>query len=230
MKNGPLVKLLAEKGYLTSPLVRAAFGAIDRKDFVEADGKDEAYGNHPLPIGFGQTISQPLTVAFMLELLEARAGEKVLEIGAGSGWQSALLGHIVKGPAREGMQEGNELRGRVIAIERVEELADRATKNIEQYHLISDGTVRVVRGDGAEGRKEDAPYDRIIAAASADAIPAAWKEEVRIGGRIVAPVGESIIVLDKTGPHTFKKRQYFGFHFVPLVRGKGVDRNEGPAL
>ncbi|MFA6365483.1 MAG: protein-L-isoaspartate O-methyltransferase [Candidatus Paceibacterota bacterium] len=214
MKNGPLIKELVKNGYLKSPLIKKAFEVIDRKDFVPENEKAEAYDNHPLLIGFGQTISQPLTVAFMLELLEPKMGEKILEIGAGSGWQAALLGYIVGGTA--GHNE-KVVAGKVFTIERIQELSDLAVTNIEKYHFVSNGVVRVIQGNGVHGFSEGAPFDKIIAAAAAETIPSLWKEQVRIGGRIVAPVNESIIVLDKIGPNSFSKRQYFGFNFVPLV-------------
>ncbi|MFA6407816.1 MAG: protein-L-isoaspartate O-methyltransferase [Candidatus Paceibacterota bacterium] len=216
MKNGPLVKELIKNGYLKSPLIRKAFEVIDRKDFVPENEKKEAYENHPLLIGFGQTISQPLTVAFMLELLEPKVGEKILEVGAGSGWQAALLGFIAGGMAERNEKEKSVV-GKVVTMERIQELSDFAVTNIEKYHFVSNGIVRVIHGNGVQGFPEGAPFDKIIAAAATETIPVAWKEQVRIGGRIVAPVNESIIVLDKVGPNSFSKRQYFGFNFVPLV-------------
>lgn len=208
MKKPTREKLIGElirDGYLKTASVIDAFKTIDRKDFVREEIREETYGNYPLPIGFGQTISQPLTVAFMLELLEPKTGEKILDVGAGSGWQTALLAQIV----------GEH--GKIIAIERIEELKKIAEENIEKYNFVEKGIVKIICGDGSKGFNEDAPFDKIIAAATANEIPQAWKEQLKIGGRIVAPVGQSIFVLDKTGQNQFSQKQYFGFSFVPLI-------------
>lgn len=206
-----LIKTLTDEGYLKTPSIIEAFQNIDRIDFVPENLKNVAYANNPLPIGHGQTISQPLTVAFMLELLEPKKGEKILDIGAGSGWQTALLAHIV----RE--------QGKVITVERIQELADMARRNLAKYGFAADsgeagkGIVQIILGDGSKGYKDEAPYDKIIAAAAAEDIPASWKEQLKIGGRIVAPVGQSIIMLEKTEQNQFSQKQYFGFSFVPLI-------------
>lgn len=200
-----LIKELIEEGYLRTKSIIEAFQKIDRIDFVLEEYKNEAYGNYPLPIGFGQTISQPLTVAFMLELLEPKPGEKILDVGAGSGWQTSLLAYLA------GKQ------GRVIAIEIIPELKKFAETNIEKYNFIKIGRVELILGDGSKGYQKEAPFDKIIAAAAALSIPPAWKEQLKIGGVIVAPVGQNIVVLKKLNQNEFSQKQYFGFNFVPLV-------------
>ncbi len=205
MSREILIQSLINDGYLKTPSIIEAFKKIDRADFIPEDRKKEAYGNYPLPIGFGQTISQPLTVAFMLELLEPKPGEKILDIGSGSGWQAALLAHIV----------GEQ--GKIISIERIPELKEFAENNLKKIGIIE---VRI--GDGTEGDVTNAPFDKIIAAAAGKNIPDAWEEQLKIGGRIVAPVKESILVLDKRGPDEFEEKQYLGFSFVPLVAGDKV--------
>lgn len=200
-----LAEALIKDGYLKTPAVIEAFKNIDRKDFVPEEHQKEAYGNYPLPIGFGQTISQPLTVAFMLELLEVKAGDKILEIGSGSGWQTALLASLVGS-------------GKVVALERITELESMTRRNVGRYNFIEKGVVAVILSDGSKGYPAEAPYDKIIAAASAENVPVAWREQLKIGGRIVAPVRHSIIVLDKISPTEFKQKEYFGFSFVPLVK------------
>ncbi|MEK7630367.1 MAG: protein-L-isoaspartate O-methyltransferase [Patescibacteria group bacterium] len=212
MTNENLIKELIDDGYLKSPSIIKAFRKIDRLNFIPGIYKDEAYGNYPLSIGRNQTISQPLTVAFMLELLEPKAGEKILDVGCGSGWQTALLAEIIGDPAVAG--------GMVIGIERINELKNLAENNILKFGFIEKGIVKIIEGDGTKGYEADAPYDKIIAAAAGEIIPKAWKEQLKIGGRIVAPVKESIIILDKLSPSDFSQRQYFGFSFVPLVEGK----------
>ena len=201
-----LINSLIKDGYLKTLEIIEAFKAIDRKDFVPEEQKSEAYVNAPLPIGFGQTISQPLTVAFMLELLEPKQGEKILDIGAGSGWVSALLAQIV----------GEQ--GRIISIERVPELKEMAEKNITKYNFMEKGVISVVLGDGSKGYKKEAHYDKIIAAASAqNELPKEWQKQLKIGGRIVAPLGDSIVVIDKISKNKYNVKEHFGFSFVPLI-------------
>ena len=203
--NEGLIRELKEGGYLRSASVEDALRSVDRSLFVPEEHRAEAYENHALPIGFGQTISQPLTVAFLLSLLEPKAGDKILDVGMGSGWQTALLAWLTG--------EG----GIVIGIERMQELAESAEKNIQKIHTVKKGTIKTVLGDGSKGYSAEAPYDKIIAAASGTAIPTGWKEQLKIGGRIVTPVGQQIRVLNKTGPNEFTEQNYFGFSFVPLV-------------
>jgi protein-L-isoaspartate(D-aspartate) O-methyltransferase len=200
-----LIKELIRGGYLKSPNLIEAFRKIDRVDFVPENLKDDAYLNQPLPIGFGQTISQPLTVAFMLELLEPKTDEKILDVGAGSGWVSALLAQIV----------GE--KGKIVAVERIPELCEFGRKNAAKYNFIEKGIIKFVCADGSRGYPPEFPYDKIIAGAAAEEIPLAWREELKIGGRLVAPLDHNIIVWDKIGREEFEKKEFFGFSFVPLT-------------
>lgn len=203
--NEELVDELIKGGYLKTPTLIEAFGQVRREDFVPRELKDEAYVNAPLPIGFDQTISQPLTVAFMLELLLPQPGEKILDVGTGSGWQATLIASTVG------------LNGRVIGIERISKLKEMAEKNISKYEAFKN-RVKLVLGDGSKGYKEEAPYDKIIAAAAADEISEVWKEQLKTGGIIVAPVSNSIITLQKITADKFETKEYYGFSFVPLVK------------
>lgn len=205
-----LIQNLKRSGVLRSPHVEAAFRAIDRKDFVPAEYHNEAYGDYPLPIGSGQTISQPFTVAFMLDLLDPRPGEKILDIGAGSGWQTSLLAHVVS--------EKGGPTGKVHAIERISELCELAQANISKYGFIERGTVKFHCGDATRGLPNEAPFDKLIAAASASDIPAAWKEQLKIGGVMVAPVQASIWRYVKIGRDEWKAEELPGFAFVPLIQ------------
>ena len=211
-----LIQKLIKEGYLKTPLIIEAFRNIDRKDFVLEEFKDDADVNVPLPIGYGQTISQPLTVAFMLELLQPQPGEKILDIGAGSGWQTALLAHCV----------GD--KGKVIAIELIPELAEFGKKNIVKYNYIEKGVVEFICGDGSRGLEKEAPFDKIIVAAAvypvrsndsdgARELSKEWKEQLKIHGRIVAPIENSIWLFIKKSDTKFEEIEYPGFVFVPLI-------------
>ena len=200
-----LIKELMEEGILKTPSIIDAFEKVDRKDFVLEELKDKAYLNTPLPIGYGQTISQPLTVAFMLELLQPEKGNKILEIGSGSGWQTALLAHVVS------------VGGKIFAAELIPELMDFGRKNVAKYGFIKNKTVEFHSLTATKGMPEEAPFDRIISAASGMELPAAWKEQLKIGGRIVAPVKDAIHLLVKKSETEFEESIYPGFAFVPLI-------------
>ena len=198
---------LIKQGVLKTPLIIEAFKKINRADFVPPELKERAYVNEPLPIGKGQTISQPLTVAFMLELLQPEPGNKIFEIGFGSGWQTAILAEIV------------EVKGRIFAIERIPEIFRFGRKNIAKYNFIKNGIVKTIGGDATLGLKRHAPFDRIIAAASGKEMPEEWLKELKVGGCLVAPIKESIWLYIKKSSKEFKKQEFPGFVFVPLVRG-----------
>ena len=200
-----LIKELMEEGILKTPSIIDAFEKVDRKDFVPEELKDKAYLNTPLPIGYGQTISQPLTVAFMLELFQPEKGNRVLEIGSGSGWQTALLAHIVSG------------EGKVFAAELIPELMAFGRKNVAKYGFIKNKTVEFHSLNATKGMPEEAPFDRIISAASGMELPIAWKEQLKVGGRIVAPVKDAIHMLVKKSETEFDESVYPGFAFVPLI-------------
>lgn len=203
-----LIKELMEEGILKTPSIIEAFEKVDRKDFVPEELKDRAYLNTPLPIGYGQTISQPLTVAFMLELLQPQVGDKILEVGSGSGWQTALLAHIVSG--------GNE-PGKVIAAELIPELMAFGRKNVAKYGFIKKGLVEFHSFNATKGMPEQAPFDKIISAASGQDLPMAWKEQLKIGGRIIAPIKNAIHLFVKKTETEFEESIYPGFAFVPLI-------------
>ena len=199
-----LIAQIKAEGGLNSSAVIKAFQTVDRADFVLPQYQDLAYENYPLPIGYGQTISQPYTVAFMLELLNPKKGEKILEIGAGSGWQTAMLCRLVGGT------------GQVTAKERLPKLKRLAEANLAKCRL-SKNTIILMQGDGKLGFPAGAPYDKIIAAAAGTNIPEAWQHQLKIGGKIVAPVKDEIWKINKRSAKSFKITKYAGFAFVPLV-------------
>ena len=180
--------------------------------------------NEPLPIGFGQTISQPLAVAFMLELLNPKPGEHIMDVGAGSGWQTALLAYIVSKngkSASAGAVKKRKRIGTVVSMERIPALRVMASHNIAKYNFIEKKAVKVVLGDASRGYAHEAPFDKIIVAASAASIPVAWKREVKVGGRIVAPVDGRVMVLNHRSHSDFDIIEYGGFRFVPLIEDEG---------
>jgi len=219
-----LIENLIEEGWLKTPRIIEAFKKIKRVDFLPENMKDLAELNEALPIGYGQTISQPLVVAFMLEQLEPKEGDKILDIGSGSGWTSALLGEIVG------------KKGRVIAIDIIPELVEFGKNNVAKYNFLApyrtegsgagiekglpagrQGIVEFICADGSKGYKKEAPYDKILTSASAQSLPRAWKEQLKIGGRIVTPIGSSIWLFTKKSETDFEEIEYPGFAFVPLI-------------
>jgi len=200
-----IIEDLIQGGWLKTPRIIEAFQKIKRVDFLPEDMKDLAELNEALPIGYGQTISQPLVVAFMLEQLTPEEGEKILDVGSGSGWTSALLGEIV-GP-----------EGKVIAIDIVPELVEFGEKNVAKYDFIKSGIAEFICADGSKGYQKEAPFDKILASASAAKLPSAWQEQLKTGGRIVTPIGSSIWLFIKKSEKEFEEIEYPGFAFVPLI-------------
>ena len=200
-----LINNLIKENWLRSPEIIEAFKKIKRSDFLPEDVKDLAELNEAIPIGYGQTISQPLVVAFMLELLQLEEGEKILDVGSGSGWTTALLAEIV----------GE--KGKIISIELIPELKEFGEKNVAKYDFVKKGTVEFICADGSKGYKKEASFDKILASASAEKLPLAWKEQLKINGKIVTPIGSSIWLFEKKAEKEFIKTEYPGFAFVPLI-------------
>ncbi len=203
-----LIDNLISENYLKTPEIIEAFKKIDRADFVLPEYKDFAYDNEPLPIGFGQTISQPSTVAFMIEKLQPKKGDKILEIGSGSGWQTAILAAITL------------KKNTIVALELIPEIAQLTIDNVSKYNFLKKGVVKIINANGKKGYQAEAPFDKIISGAAAfKTIPPAWREQLKIGGKIISPVDKSIFVIDKINENEFLQKEYEGFAFVPLVEG-----------
>ncbi len=202
---------------LHDPKLLAAFRAVPREDFISGDYADYAYQDSPLPIESGQTISQPYIVALTIDAARIKPGDRVLEVGAGSGYAAAVIGQIA---------------GEVIAIERHHELVEIAQKRMRQ---LGYGNVSIVEGDGTLGWPEAAPYDAIVAAASGSHVPQSWLAQLRPGGRIVMPIGEphaaqSLVKVTKDEDGTLHSEDLGGVRFVPLIGKEGFRDGGSEAL
>lgn len=205
-----LVEKLMKEGVLKNSNVIGAFLANDRKYFIPTELQSEVYVDAPLPIGQGQTISQPYTVAFMIELLDPRPSQKILDVGFGSGWTTALLAKIV-GKA-----------GRVYGLEIVPEVFEFGKRNLAQFAYSN---IELYNQSGWAGLSEAAPFDRILVSAGAAEMPEALKKQLKVGGRLVIPIGggaafygQAIRLIKKLGEDRFEEQDYPGFAFVPLVK------------
>ena len=190
-------------GHIDAPVLEA-MRAVPRHAFVPAEVSGQAYADRSLPIGFGQTVSQPYIVALMTHLLQAKRGDRVLEIGTGSGYQAAVLA---------------QLAGEVYSVEIVEELGKRAAETLARLGYAK---VKTSIGDGYQGWAEHAPYDGIVVTAAPDHVPPALVAQLKPGGRLVIPVGglfQELMVIAKAADGTTASTTIVPVRFVPLVRG-----------
>ncbi|MGQ0674728.1 MAG: protein-L-isoaspartate(D-aspartate) O-methyltransferase [Rhodospirillales bacterium] len=188
------------------PGVIEAMGAVPREEFVPAELAEFAYDNRPLPIGQGQTISQPYIVAVMTDLLGPRPGHRVLEVGTGCGYQAAVLARLV---------------AQVYSVETVPELAEQAAERLKRLGIAN---VLVRQGDGNKGWPEHAPYDGVIVTAAAPGVPPALVQQLGPGGRLVIPLGprggeQDLVVIRKEADGALDRRVVLPVAFVPLVKG-----------
>ncbi|NNF26358.1 MAG: protein-L-isoaspartate(D-aspartate) O-methyltransferase [Gemmatimonadetes bacterium] len=198
---------LAPRG-VSDPVVLAALTQVPRERFVPPELAEFAYDNRPLPIGKGQTISQPLMVAIMIQALELKGGERVLEIGAGSGYAAAVLSRIA---------------GRVYTVERLESLAAVAE---ERLSALGYDNVQVLHADGTEGWPDHAPYDAIVVAAGAPDVPEPLIAQLSPGGRLVIPVGDTplgqtLLRIRRDEAGGFDTEDLGPVRFVPLIGSEG---------
>ncbi len=209
-RNRMVEEQLAARG-ISDPRVREAMRQVPRDRFVPASKRALSYEDRPLAIGAGQTISQPYIVALMTEQLKLSAGVKVLEVGTGSGYQSAVL-------AQMGM--------RVCSIERIAELARSAARRLEELGIRS---VRIRVGDGSLGWPEEAPFDGIVVTAYVSEVPAALRGQLADGGRMVIPVGrfmdQTLLCVERRGDQ-FVETGLCGCLFVPLIGTGGWSEEE----
>jgi protein-L-isoaspartate(D-aspartate) O-methyltransferase len=204
-----LVDMIKSKG-ITDENVLKAVGTVPREKFVQQALLARAYEDSALPIGSGQTISQPFTVAFMTQCLRVKKDDKILEIGTGSGYQAAIL---------------HEMGAKVFSIERISELSLATQKLFDSLKL----KIACKIGDGTVGWSEFAPYDGIIITAAAPEVPKTLLNQLNDKGRLVAPIGnldiQEIYVVEKRGDN-FITQKNFGFKFVPLIGKEGWSFNE----
>ena len=186
--------------------VLEAFMEVPRERFIPAHHVRDAYADRPIAIGHGQTISQPYVVALTLQELDVRPGLRVLDVGTGSGYQTALLAKLAE---------------HVYAIERISALTERAGATLAELGI---GNVTLRTGDGTLGWPENAPFDRIVCGAAAPHVPATWTEQLADGGKIVLPIGprdsQILLVLEKEGER-IRRREICGVRFVPLIGRHG---------
>jgi protein-L-isoaspartate(D-aspartate) O-methyltransferase len=190
-----------------APAVRAALGKVERHRLVQDGDRGAAYRNHPLPIGNGQTISQPYIVALSTDLLNLKGGESVLDVGTGSGYQAAVLA---------------EIASRVFSIELIPSLADNARKRLEE---LGYGNIEIRIGDGYQGWAEKAPFDAIVVTAAAPQVPGALLAQLKPGGRMVIPIGgqgdiQYLNLITKRADGGHDEKRVLPVRFVPLVPGK----------
>jgi protein-L-isoaspartate(D-aspartate) O-methyltransferase len=190
-----------------SPAVRKALGKVERHRLVPPGEASRAYRNHPLPIGAGQTISQPYIVALSTDLLQPKPADVILEVGTGSGYQAAVLAEIVS---------------RVFTIEIIESLGRTAAKRLEE---LGYGNIEARIGDGYAGWPEKAPFDGIVVTAAAPRVPQALVDQLKLGGRMVIPLGgpgdiQYLKLLTKRADGAVEEKRVLPVRFVPLVPGK----------
>jgi len=189
-------------GEPTMDAIQRAFTNVKRADYLTDDTKALSGRDAPLSIGYGQTNSQPTTVRMMLEWLDPQPGEKILDVGSGSGWTTALLAYLV-GP-----------KGRVHAVEKVPELVTFGRNNCQRAGFEN---VHFSQAGKSYGLPRQAPFDRILVSAAAASLPQELINQLKNGGRLVIPVRESVLVVDKISDTDFTTDEHYGFAFVPLM-------------
>ena len=217
-----MVEQQLERRGIADPQILAAFRAVPREAFVAPAQASLAYGDHPLPIGAGQTISQPYIVALMIEAAAVAPGDRVLEVGAGSGYAAAILGQVA-GEVVAVERVAALAAGEVVAVERVAALAAGAR---ERMARLGYANVRIVTGDGTLGWPDDAPFDAILAAASGSHVPQALIDQLKPGGRLVMPLGDPgavqyLVKLTRRRDGSIARDTLCAVRFVPLIGAQG---------
>jgi len=198
-----LIEQFISERKLKTPAIIKAFKNVNRAQFMLPEDRQNAGVDVPFPIGEGQTISQPTTVAFMIEELKPQKDDKILDIGAGSGWTTALLAEIV---GEKGEVIGVEIIGKVF------EFGKNNLKNFKKYQNI-----KFLNCDASGGLEKYAPFDRILASATFSTIPDDLKNQLKIGGKMVAPVENSLVMIERKTKKKFLKKEFPYFTFVPIT-------------
>jgi protein-L-isoaspartate(D-aspartate) O-methyltransferase len=193
---------------ITEPAILDAFRAVPREKFISDEYGHLAYGDHPLPIEANQTISQPYIVALMIQAAAIKPGDKVLEVGAGSGYAAAVISRIA---------------GKVVAIERQHDLVEVARERLQR---LGYDNVEIIEGDGTKGCRDEAPFDAMLAAASGSHVPPPLVEQLAPNGRLVMPIGEpgwvqELIKVSKQEDGILKQENLGEVRFVPLIGEEG---------
>ena len=211
-KCDELIQLMKKKGFLTERKIEEVIRKTPRHLFVPSEYVESAYEDIPFPTKHGQTISQPSVVAKMTEWLDVNEGQKVLEIGCGSGWQSSIISKLV----------GEKT---VYTIEKISEIKEFAKKNHEKAKIKN---VEIIQGDGSMGLQKKAPFDRIIITAACPQVPKPLLDQLSKGGKVVAPVGEgtqSMILMKKTHHGIKEEKREYGYVFAPLLGKFGFKKS-----
>jgi protein-L-isoaspartate(D-aspartate) O-methyltransferase len=206
--RGQMVRRQIEARGVFDPLILDAFREVPREEFVDDEHRQWAYDDHPLPIEAGQTISQPYIVALMIEAAGIKPGDKVLEVGSGSGYAAAVMSRIA---------------AQIVGIERQHDLVEVARERLSR---LGYNNVRIVEGDGTRGCPDEAPFDAILAAASGSHVPQALVDQLAPGGRLVMPVGrpdwvQELVKVTKHSDGTTTEKNLGGVRFVPLIGEEG---------
>jgi protein-L-isoaspartate(D-aspartate) O-methyltransferase len=216
-KKQSLLEYYRRTGTAKVKEVIEAFNRVPREGFVHEHQRGQVYNDHPLPIGSGQTISAPHMAFIMCEMLELKEGDRVLEIGAGSGYHAAMCAEIVAPPKSKNP-------GHVYSIERIHELAEFARKNIAKSGYSD--KVTVIEGDGTLGYPEKAPYDAVLVTAAGPKVPDPLVEQLKVGGKLIIPVGarhmyQDLVLVEKVKPDKVVQKKRGGVAFVPLIGEHG---------
>jgi protein-L-isoaspartate(D-aspartate) O-methyltransferase len=210
-KRKTLVDKLFNQGYIKSQKVKKAMLKVPREQFMPQGSFYQAYADRPFPIGKGQTISAPHMVAIIAERLDLEGGMNILEIGTGWGYNAAVVAEVVG------------RKGHIYTVERIPELAAKARENLEKTGYSK--LVTVIEGDGTRGYPEKAPYDRIYGTASAPKIPEPLKEQLKIGGKLIVPMGsdyfQDLISMVRVSEDEYQTKNLGGVVFVPMIGEHG---------
>lgn len=204
-----LIHELIRLGYLKTDRVIEAFKTVDRALFIPEEKKEYAYKNVPIQIAQNGFIVQPLIAAFVIELLDLRPGNAVLEIGTATGWQTAIMARLVEYIG--GITEDEDGRYGITSCEPNEEIKNHACTILDSFGYVEKGVVRVIGDTGQKGDIDHAPFDKIVCWYGTLIAPGAWHEQLRIGGQMIVPTYSGIALYEKTDKNTFTHKEYFGY-------------------